>query len=66
MGKLAGESKSNLKNVFEETERSSSAVIFINEITSNREKTSGLHVELNIESMANGKSSVERSRNYLL
>lgn len=45
---MIGESKSNLKNVFEETERSSSAVIFI------------------IESMTNGKSSVERSRNYLL
>jgi transitional endoplasmic reticulum ATPase len=41
MSKLAGESESNLRKAFEEAEKNSPAIIFIDEIAPKREKTHG-------------------------
>src|SRR5258706_4019123 len=74
MSKMAGESESNLRKAFEEAEKNSPAIIFIDEIDSiapKREKVSPLNALLN-HWKANGtcrrmvKSSDESSRNSSL
>ena len=64
MSKMAGESESNLRKAFEEAEKNSPAIIFIDEIDSiapKREKTNG-EVERRIVSQVKKIEKLERSQ----